>query len=103
MEPPDAVDPPPSVRRDALPRRRAADARHADAGMELWRIVLLGTLPIALALPLPGAAALAITSLSVPSPPVAPPIVQVYKRRKYQAALDHGVGGALATKYLYKS
>ena len=70
MEPPDAVDPPPSVRRDALPRRRAADARHADAGKELWRIVLLGTLPIALALPLPGAAALAITSLSVPPPPL---------------------------------
>ena len=69
MEPPDAVNPPPSVRRDALPRRRAADARHADAGNELWRIVLLGTLPIALALPLPGAAALAITSLSRPSPP----------------------------------
>ena len=40
--------------------------------MELWRIVLLGTLPIVLALPLPGAAALAITSLSVPPPPVAP-------------------------------
>ena len=72
MEPPDAVNPPPSVRRDALPRRRAADARHADAGKELWRIVLLGTLPIVLALPLPGAAALAITSLSVPPPPVAP-------------------------------
>ena len=34
--------------------------------------MLLGTLPIVLALPLPGAAALAITSLSVPPPPVAP-------------------------------
>ena len=68
--------------------------------MELWRIVLLGTLPIALALPLPGAAALAITSLSVPSPPVAPPIeVQAYKRRKYQAALDHGVGTKVQPKF----
>ena len=73
MEPPDGRnDPPPSVRRDVLPRRRAADARRADAGKVLWRIVLLSTLPIALALLLPGAAALAITSLSVPSPPVAP-------------------------------
>ena len=72
MEPPVGFDPPPSVRRDVLPRRRAADARHADAGMELWRIVLPRTLPLALALLLPGAAALAIISLSVPPPPVAP-------------------------------